>query len=221
MANVLVPVPIPSSINIDNIREYLTKYIEPRKEFYNETNRPMYIEDEFSEWWVAKASNGQLISKGREATDVITSQNEGVDAMCVVMNKKQSNEKSLIQNFKESGNDLDIYFKNKEDIPAIKLYADDLKIKLNKLIKSRKLEELYIFAFISTIKTVHVLCFKYNIDLIDSITSEGFTKLGKSINIGGFLDKTIGNVKLYKSKKRIELRLNVSCLTHEYAIQLY
>lgn len=218
---VLVPVPIPSSINCDQLGEYLKNYISPREEFYNETNRPMYIEDEFSEWWTAKASNGKLISKGHEATDVITSQNEGVDAMCVVMNKKQSNEKSLIQNFKESGNDLDYYFNNKDDVSAIKLYADGLKIKLNKLIKTRKLEELYILAFISTKTTVHILCFKYNIDLIDTITSEGFTKIGKSINIGGFINKSIGNVKLYKSKKRIELRLHAACLTHEYTVQLY
>jgi len=219
--NVLIPVSMPSSLNYMRLGEYLNKYIIPREEFYKETGRPLYIEDEFSEWWTAKASNGTQIGKGCEATDVITSHNEGIDAMCVVMNKQQSNEKSLIQNFKDSGNDLDSHFKNKNDTLAMKLFTDDLKIKLNTLKTNKNLTDLYILAFISTKTTVHVICFKYNLDRIDNVTSDGFTKKGKSIDIGGFIDKSIGNVKLYKSKKRIELRLKQSCLSHEYAIQLY
>ena len=46
--------------------------------------------------------------------DIQTSSNEGIDAMCVVMNKSNtSNEKSLMQNFKTAGENLDTLFREK------------------------------------------------------------------------------------------------------------
>lgn len=220
---VLEPCELPSSIDINKLREYASTYMLSRKEFYTETKRPIYIEDEFSEWWTAKASGGDQIGKGNTAIDVITQFKEGIDVMCVIMNDGgQTNEKSLMQNFITAGCDLDSLFKNKEDTSAINLFMNKLNKKLTDAHKKHELCELYILAYISSPNSIDACCFKYNIDLIGSVISCGFTKQGQSIMVGKFIDEKFGNVKLYKAKKRIELRLSKSCITdNPFAIKIY
>ena len=50
---------------------------------------------------------------------------------------------------------------------------------------------------------------------------KGQTEKPVNILIGNFIDKNIGNVKLYKSKKRLELRLCKDILHHECSIKLF
>jgi hypothetical protein len=219
----LEPCEIPASININLLKEYVSEYMKPRQTFYKETNRKFSIEDGFSEWWTVKASSGKQIGKGHEATDVITSNKEGIDAMCVIMNEKESNEKSLIQNFKKSGFNLDSLFENKDHESAIKLFMNELKKKLLSVIVKHNLTCLYILSYISLEdSSIYVCCFKYNIDLLDNVVSSGFTKQGQSIIADGFIDKKYGNVKLYKAKKRMELRLDKSCIIdNPFAYKIY
>lgn len=222
MSFVLEPCPIPSSICQEKIFDYTAKYMSPRQDFYKETGRSLFIEDEVSEWIVAKASQGQQVGKGNEATDVVTSQKEGIDVMCVIMNGKQSNEKSLIQNFNASGCDLDGLFRTKNDTVAIQLFMGDLKKKLFDVCSKRELSDLYILAFVSLQTTVHLCCFKYNLLLLDSVISSGFSTHAQSINVGNFIDDKWGNVKLYKAKKRVELRLKKACVfDNQYSVKIY
>lgn len=215
--------PIPKSINTQKLMECIQPYINPRQEFYKETKRFMSIEDGFSEWWTAKASGGILIGNGNTAMDVMTSDKEGIDAMCVIMKEnRESNEKSLIQNFKCSGNNLDMLFDKKEDNRAIELFMSNLQKKLTSVKEEYQFTNLYILAYISLLDSVYVVCFKYNITAITSAVSTGFTKKGQSINIGGFIREKFGNVKLYKSKKRVELRLYKKCITENpFAVKIY
>lgn len=43
----------------------------------------------------------------------------------------------------------------------------------------------------------------------------------KNILIDNFIDDAYGNVKLYKSKKRLELQLNKNILNLKFSIKLY
>jgi len=193
-----------------------------RKDFYLETKRSFYIEDEFSEYWLKSCSNGIHIGTGNCATDIVTSSLESIDSMCVIMNNNISNEKSLIQNFKLSGNKLDILFDNKEDKIAVKLFIDDLYNKQLLVIKKYKILQSYIFAYITFNTEIYLCCFKYNTNNINNAKSGGFNKSNKSIIITGFIDKFYGNVKLYKSKKRIELRLNINCIkNNKHCVKIY
>jgi hypothetical protein len=200
ITNVLRPCVIPSCINIQQLQTYVKEYMEPRKQFYKETKRSLYIEDEFSEWWIEKVSSGKQIGKGNKGTDVVTSDLNGIDVMCVVMKKNLSNEKSIIQNFKSSGNNLDELFKNKNDKLAIKLYADELYNKLNSVKMQYNLVDLYILAFISLPDSIHLCSFKYDITLFENVYSNGFSNTGQSIIIKGFIEEKYGNVILYKEK---------------------
>jgi len=192
------------------LKNYLKKYIEPRIEYYRETNtQNLELESGFSEWWIKKSSNGIRIGDGNSPMDVITKKNNAIDTMCLCMNNNISNEKSIMQNFGSTGNNLDLYFNTKNDIKVIRMFIKDYidKIKNFSIKNKVPLTKLYYCIFISTKTNVYLSCFKININNIIYIKSHGFTKSMKSINIKNFINDKYGNVKLYKSKKRLELRI--------------
>lgn len=218
---------IPDSLNIEQLKKNISDYFSlTRLSFYSEKNCGLKIEDRFSEYYTAKSTDGIEVGAGNCAIDVITKNNEGIDAMCVIQdkNKKTSNEKSLMQNFSVAGKNLDTLFKDKKDAEAVQLYGSGYLQKLQKTKEKHLLKELYILAFISTKKDVSLVCFKLNLENIKKISSGGFVKGlqgEKNIIINNFINPSYGNVKLYKSKKRIELRLNIDVLKSEYAVKIY
>lgn len=221
---VLTLCPIPESINIEKIKEMVNEYMGPRVKFYKHKNRSPYIEADFSEYFTAKASEGEEIGRGHCGTDVKSKDNEGFDATCVIMNKDMSNEKSLIQNFTSSGSNLDTLFNEKKDEEAILLYMNDYSNKLQKVKKDKNLKKQYILAYISTSKDIYLACFKMNISKIQNVKSGGFVENKKNcvnIIIDNFIDPNIGRVNLYRSKKRLELRLKQNLLHEEYVHKIY
>jgi hypothetical protein len=222
---VLTPCELPKSVDIDLLTKDVGEYMSSRVAYYRKKNRSPFIEDEFSEYFTAKATKGTEIGGGSCAMDVKTGNSEGIDAMCVVMKKSQSNEKSLIQNFSESGANLDTLFKEKKDAEALKLFVNQYTNKLKNVKETQNLTDLYILAFVSTDTEVYVVCFKINLENMTHVSSGGFVNTGKSkcvnIKVSNFIDPLYGNVKLYKSKKRMELRLSASVLKTEYAVKLY
>lgn len=224
--NVLTLCPPPESINIDTLKESISNYMGPRIEYYKDKKRAPFIEDELSEYFVAKASDGKEIGGGHCAMDVRTKENEGIDVTCIVMNKSTSNEKSLIQNFKEAGLDLDTLFKEKQDDEAVKLFMENYLEKLENVKKDKNLNKLYILAYISTKTDVYIACFKINIEKLLYVKSGGFVDAFKkdnyvNINIDNFIDPNIGNVRIYKSKKRMELRFKKEILNEEHVFKIY
>jgi hypothetical protein len=223
--NILTPVnPGELDINFDLLSKYIKDYINPRKEYYNDSNsNNLELESGFSEWWIKKASNGKKIGDGNCPMDVITGSGKAIDAMCLCINGSMSNEKSIMQNFNKSGNELDNYFLDKNENGAISLYINDYinKIKNFSLTNKISLNRLYYAIFISTSENIYLSCFKINIGFIKNIKTDGFTKQSKSIKIRNFIDEKYGNVKLYKSKKRLELRISRNVLNNFNTIKLY
>lgn len=62
---------------------------------------------------------------------------------------------------------------------------------------------------------------KLNKEKICNMKFSGFTKSCKNISIENFIDNEFGNVKLYKSKKRLELRLKKNIIDNYCCIKLY
>jgi hypothetical protein len=194
-------------IDIKKLKKMVSDYMLPRIDYYKSTEtKNLVIESYFSEWWIEKASNGQKIGNGNSPFDVITCQNNGIDVMCLCINGNQSNEKSIIQNFKNSGNNLDNYFKNKKYDDAIKIFINDYKKKIIEFKSKKNCDNLYYLSFISTSEHIYLSAFKININNLEHVISNGSTIQAKSIHIKNFINDKYGYVKLYKSKKRIELR---------------
>jgi hypothetical protein len=216
---------IPESIKVDEIKEKISKYMESRIEYYCCKNRPPFIEDEFGEYFTAISSDGFEIGGGNCGMDVITKNNEGIDVTCIIMKQDISNEKSLIQNFTSSGSNLDTLFIEKKDEEAVELFMNEYKKKLEKVKEDENLTDLYILAYISTNTDIYLACLQINISKIEFVNSGGFVK-GKKDNcvniiLNNFINYDIGKVTLYKSKKRLELRLKKNILHQEFIYKIY
>ncbi len=62
--------------------------------------------------------------------------------------------------------------------------------------------------------------FKINLECILNIKYENITKQKKSIKFKGFIDDKFGITRLFKSKKRLEIRLNKYILNCYNTIRL-
>ena len=224
MPNVIEICKTPDYIDQPLLKSLVSAYLAPRIPFYTETDSNIFIEDEFSEYFVAKVTKGIQIGKGHCPMDVKTSNGDGIDAMCVCLNGNQTNEKSIIQNFAESGMALDGLFADKKDVEAVTLFMTDLKKKWTQVKVDKELNDLYYFCLISTKANVYLATLKINPTAIDAVESAGF-RAGptgdKNILFKNFIDPVIGIVTLYKSKKRIELRLTKAILESEHTVKLY
>jgi len=123
--------------------------------------------------------------------------------------------KSIIQNF-IGGNDLDIYFNKRKGYDATNIFKNKLQEKFD-----CKLKEIYYMIFICNKKNIYLSCIKFNVENIYNMKFAGFTKTCKNILIDNFIDNNIGNVKLYKSKKRLELRLSKDLIKQKYSTKIY
>ena len=124
----------------------------------------------------------------------------------------QTGEKSLGQkfdddNFGEDGENLDGLFNSKDYDKIISAWIKILKKKWGETTKDHKLKNLYLINLISykPENKLMIVLLKINYDKLDSISKDRTTD--KSVWIKNFIDPDIGDIKIYKSKKRLELRL--------------
>ena len=88
------------------------------------------------------------------------------------------------------------------------------------------MNDLYILAYLSTNKDIYLVCLHIDILKLEFVNSGGFveSKREKSVNIilNNFINDDIGKVTLYKSKKRVELRLKKNILKEfEFIHKIY
>ena len=224
--HVLDIAPLPEGLDIDALKLMVEEYLSHRINFYKETKRSLSVEDKFSEWFIEKVTGGEQIGKGNFPMDVLTSHNDGIDAFCVIMKDTESNEKSLIQKFIKSGKDLDNLFKEKKFGEAVQMFKNDYKDKLDGAILKKAFRNIYYLGFICTIDEILLVNFKINIDNIQHVGVKNVIKAKagcdpSSIMLKNFISSQYGNVKLYKAKKRIELRLRNDIIKHPHAVSIF
>lgn len=198
-------------IDIDKLRNLVDKEFTNtiRGKIAKEENSNLKIDSDISEYFIKECiEEGKRVGKGSGPIDVVNEE-LFIDVACLCMDGNKTNEKSIMQNFEKSGNDLDKYFKHKNDKSAVELYLNDLNEKWGKIPKN-----IYYIIFISTKKNVYLSVLKINKDKLLYVKSKGFTKQGKSIQTKGFINSNYGAVILYKSKKRFELRLTNKILKY-------
>jgi hypothetical protein len=217
---------MPAGLDLTEINSLLTQYMShSRLNFYKDSKRSLYVEDEYSEWITEKSSNGRQVGKGHFAMDVKTNvvggggggpPSDGIDVFCVIMGKTESYEKSLAQKFVKGGAALDTMFKEKKFDDAVKLFMESYISKLNdvKVLNTdgKQMANLYYLGFVSTTDKIFLVNFKINLQNIQYVNAKYTTKTGQSIFLTNFIDERYGNVKLYKAKKRIEFRMKRAVL---------
>ena len=207
--------------NIDELGLDLPKLIEclktdyltqARMEYYRSTTtKNLVLEDGFMEFLTAKCINGTRVGQGHCPIDVVNGE-KGIDVLCVCLNGTHTNEKSIMQNFSDCGNNLDNLFETGQYQPALYVFTKQYNKKLIDAMKTQNTKELYYCAFISTDLNVYMSVFKINLDCILNIKYENITKQKKSIKFKGFIDDKFGITTLFKSKKRLEIRFDKNVL---------
>jgi|TARA_B110000208_G_scaffold182737_1_gene234761 hypothetical protein len=200
-------------IDINLLKKYIKNEFNGtiRRDMAMEENANLKIESDISEYWISKCTNGKRVGKGNGKADVETN-NRNIDVACLCLNGNITNEKSIIQDFKFAGNELDIYFKDKNDKKAVDLYKKTYYSKV------KDISNMYYYIFISTKKKIYFCTLKLNISAIFKIKSRGFTKQYKSIYIDNIIENKYGDARLYSSKKRIELRLRDNIISKSVEI---
>ena len=178
-----------------------------------EKNGNIQMTKEFLEDWVAQALNWKIIGAGNYPIDVY-SKKDKVGADVKFLSSKvddngdfingTSNETSLSQKFKSAGKNLDQLFKRKKKKEILEGWTKILIEKNEIPIKDYNLKYIYYFIFIRGESSINLAVAKVNKELIPNIKISKFTDT--SVFISGYVDDKYGNVKIYKSKKRIELR---------------
>ncbi len=168
---------------------------------------------EFLENWVAQALGWKVIGAGNYPIDVYSEKDKiGADVKFLSAKTDKngefktgtSNETSLSQKFTSAGKNLDQLFKQKKKKAILEGWIDILVEKNNIPITDYGLDHIYYFIFIRGGSSINLAIAKVNKDLIPKVKVSKLTET--SAFISGYVDDRYGNVKLYKSKKRIELR---------------
>ena len=123
-----------------------------------------------------------------------------------------------MQNFANCNN-LDTLFNTNKGDDAVEIFRQKYTEKCN--FKDGNKKDIYYIIFICKKKNVFLSCLKLNAENISNMSFSKFTKSCKNILINNFIDEKNGNVKLYKSKKRLELRLSKNILDQKCSVKIF
>ena len=124
----------------------------------------------------------------------------------------QTGEKSLGQkfddeNFGENNENLDTLFNSGNYQKIIDAWKKILKQKWNQALEEHSLSSLYLVNLIlyKPEQKLYIFLLKIDQNQLDLVSELKATK--KSVFLKNFIDEKLGSAKVYKSKKRLELRL--------------
>lgn len=222
MDNLFEIVPLESvDIDINVLKTYVNNYMKHRLEYYTERNCNLRLESDFTEWWIEKSSKGIHVGNGKYPIDVITASFQGIDVMNVCLNGKYTNEKSIIQIFIGDSLNLDTLFENKKYENITDFFKRSLIKKFTKTCTDNEIEDIFYVAFISTKYSINMAVLRINLDNIVKIKTGIPSKNGKSIPIINVITPECGKAIIYRSKKRMELRLSSNIINHEHSVELF
>lgn len=193
------------------LRYFLFKAIFSQPELINNQSKiPIQVPKEHIEQWLVQCLGADPVGSGSYPVDIINlNKKYCADAKMLSWNGKKgslSGETSLAQKFKDAGNDLDDVFRNKQFDAIVNDWSKLLKNKLlNVKNDYKELEEIYYFFVIRQNNIFHVCGMEVDIKEIEHICVNRTSS--SSIWIKNLIDSKYGESKIYKAKKRMELRL--------------
>ncbi len=209
------------------IRYYIAKCLFAEPDPINNSSEVSFrVPNEHAEQWIAQAIGGQRIGAGSYPIDVLDSKTSFGCDIAVLTAKtlvsgelagSTSGEKSIGQKFSDTtwagGHSLDELF-NQERINEIAENSNNIFFKKFNGIKNDypTIQNIYyFFLIIHSIKNkIYLSGLNLNIDNKQEIGNPERVNPGsdlKSVRLDNFIDGRYGEVKTYKSKKRMELRL--------------
>ncbi len=180
---------------------------------------PIQIPKEHLEQWFVQALQVESVGAGSYPIDILKPNKWGADVKmlsCKVdknnnLTNGDSGETSLAQKFIGTGISLDDMFKNEQYQDIIDGWTSIWKDKLVNVKNEQNIDKIYYFFFLrGSSKESYICAFEVDIDNIntDIITQrDENSEIKQSVFLNGVIDAKYGNSKIYKAKKRLELRL--------------
>ena len=205
------------SINVINY--FLKKSIlsQPEK-LRGQDDIPIQIPKEHIEQWVVQALGAIPAGAGSYPIDVRTS-SWGADVKmlsCKIdpegsLTNADSGETSLAQKFSDEnfgdGNTLDTLFANKEFEFIWEMWQEILISKYKKVEIDFGIKNIYYFIILRAGTDFHLCGLRVDLTELTNTAINYSRSTNNSIWIKNFIDNDLGHVKIYKAKKRFELRL--------------
>ncbi|CAA6818297.1 MAG: Unknown protein [uncultured Sulfurovum sp.] len=182
-------------------------------------NLPIQIPKEHLEQWFVQALQVEAVGAGSYPIDILKPNEWGADVKmlsCKVdkndnLGNGDSGETSLAQKFIGTGISLDEQFKQKQYQEIINGWTSIWKEKLINVKAQKNIEKIYYFFFLrGSSKESYICAFEVNSEDINTNTisqRDENAQIKQSIFLNGVIDSKYGNAKIYKAKKRLELRL--------------
>lgn len=179
---------------------------------------PIQIPKEHIEQWIVQALGARPLGAGSYPIDVITS-NWGADVKMLSCQLDQygnlknadSGETSLAQKFGDGNfgdeNTLDDLFSRRAYEFIWSKWKEILLTKYKKVEDDHGITKIYYFIVLRAGNKFHLCGLKLDLTKLDNTTINNTRSTNDSIWIQNFLHDDYGHVKIYKAKKRLELRL--------------
>ncbi|MBP9817599.1 hypothetical protein KBC75_02455 [Candidatus Shapirobacteria bacterium] len=182
-------------------------------------NLPIQVPKEHIEQWFTQALNVEPVGSGSYPIDIYSASGKwGADLKMLNMQvdpsglptKGDSGEASLGQQFKDTGLSLDTLFSKGKFKEIIKGWLTLYSNKLAKVKNDYEIDDIYYFFILRPNDSNNGATFYLTGARVDDTAIDGVSLLKKaksSIFLKNFIPNKFGNTKIYKAKKRLELRL--------------
>ena len=204
------------------IRYFINKslFSQPEKLINQDKDLPIQIPKEHIEQWLVHALWVKWVGSWSYPIDVFNPhENWGADIKMLSAKVDRagklitgdSGETSLAQKFREAWAGLDELFNEWKYQQVKDEWLWIYQRKLEEVISAHNLEHIYYFILIRGGNSFYFVGMEVQVDMIGHTQADlektANSKKVESIFINGFIDSTLGNAKIYKAKKRLELRL--------------
>jgi hypothetical protein len=179
---------------------------------------PIHIPKEHIEQWVVQSLGVEPVGAGSYPIDV-KSDTWGADVKmlsCKVdergnLENADSGETSLAQKFNDNNfsinQSLDELFRNRDFDVILDSWKKILVDKYRKVQEDFNISDIYYFFILRAGSTFYLCGIRVNLDELNQVFVDIERSTKTSVWIKNFLEDTLGHTKIYKSKKRLELRL--------------
>ncbi len=205
---------------LEVITYFLKKSIisQPEKLPSQQDDLPIQIPKEHIEQWIVQALGARPLGAGSYPVDVITTE-WGADVKmlsCKIdkngnLTNADSGETSLAQKFGDGNfgdnNTLDDLFAQRQYEYIWTKWKEILVSKYKKVEDDHNIQNIYYFIVLRAGNIFHLCGLKVDLSKLDDTTINETRSTNDSIWIQEFLQDDFGHIKIYKAKKRLELRL--------------
>ena len=203
----------PRSTEGDTLLHSQVPFAQPET-LANQENLPIHIPKEHIEQWAVQALGVSSVGAGSYPVDVINESGVRWGADIKMLSCKvhdgeltgaESGETSLSQKFTGAGNMLDSMFNEKKYHQIIQDFVEIYSNKMHTVIKEKNLSDIYYFFLLRAGTKFYICGMKIFLNNLKNV--KFLRNTNKNVWTKNFLEEKYGSVRVFQSKKRMELRL--------------